>query len=317
MCVRPADNLHLSSRADREIPNEYPLRFASFLHQGRDSFGAVLGDSIVRLSPAWADRFPDLRSLLGTASIPSEAILASEQRLDAKDIHFRPVIPNPSKIICVGLNYRDHIGETGRQSSPYPVLFLRLPSSQVGHLEPLVRPHVSTQFDYEGELAVVIGKPGRYIPRAQALQHVAGYSIYNEASIRDWQKHTHQYTAGKNFPGTGAFGPWLVTADEIPDPGVLELTTRLNGQVMQQGRVADLIFPIDELIAYISSITELVPGDVLLTGTPSGVGGLRKPPVWMQPGDLVEIEISGIGVLRNPVVQEPDPTRSATGENPR
>jgi 2-keto-4-pentenoate hydratase/2-oxohepta-3-ene-1,7-dioic acid hydratase in catechol pathway len=293
------------------------MRLASFLYQGRETFGAVLGDSLLRFSPTWTDRYPDLRSLLGAPSIPHEELLATGERVDIADVCFRPVISNPAKIVCVGLNYRDHIGETGRQNSPYPVLFLRLPSSQVGHLEPLVRPHASTQLDYEGELAVVIGRPGRYIPRAKALRHVAGYSIYNEASIRDWQKHTHQYTAGKNFPGTGAFGPWLVTAAEIPDPSVLELTTRLNGQVMQQGRVADLIFPIDELIAYISTITELVAGDVLVTGTPAGVGGLRKPPIWMQPGDLVEVEIQGIGVLRNPVVQEPDPTRSNEGENPR
>jgi 2-keto-4-pentenoate hydratase/2-oxohepta-3-ene-1,7-dioic acid hydratase in catechol pathway len=293
------------------------MRFASFLHQGREAFGAVLGDSIVCLSPEWVDRYPDLRSLLGTSSIPDANLLATGEQLDIADVRFRPVIANPSKIVCVGLNYRDHIGETGRQNSPYPVLFLRLPSSQVGHLEPLVRPHLSNQLDYEGELAVVIGKPGRYIRRAQALEHVAGYSIYNEASIRDWQKHSHQYTAGKNFPGTGAFGPWLVTADEIPDPGVLRLTTRLNGQVMQQGHVADLIFPIDELIAYISSVTEVVAGDVLVTGTPAGVGGLRKPPIWMQPGDIVEVEIPEIGVLSNPVMQEPDPTRSAEGENPR
>jgi len=188
--------------------------------------------------------------------------------------------------------------------SQYPVLFLRLPESQIGHLQPLLRPRVSQQLDFEGELAVVIGQPGRHIRASQALDHVAGYSIYNEASIRDWQKHTHQFTAGKNFSGTGAFGPWLVTPDEIPDPRKLTLTTRLNGAVMQHASVGDLIFPIEELIAYVSRITELRPGDVLVTGTPSGVGGLRTPPVWMQPGDLVEVEISQLGVLRNPVAEE-------------
>jgi 2-keto-4-pentenoate hydratase/2-oxohepta-3-ene-1,7-dioic acid hydratase in catechol pathway len=293
------------------------MRFASFLHQGREAFGAVVGDSIVCPSPAWADRYPDLRSLLGMPSIAYEELFATGERVAIANVRFRPVISSPTKIVCVGLNYREHIAETGRLSSPYPALFLRLPSSQVGHLEPLVRPHLSTQLDYEGELAVVIGKAGRYIRRAQALEHVAGYSIYNDASLRDWQKHSHQYTAGKNFPGTGAFGPWLVTAVEIPDPGQLRLTTRLNGQVMQQGNVADLIFPIDELIAYVSSVTELVAGDVLVTGTPAGVGGLREPPIWMQPGDVVEVEIPGIGVLCNPVRREPDSTRSVEQENPR
>jgi len=281
------------------------MRFISFEHRGRESYGAIDGDGVIDLAPSGNSCFPHLRSrILDLPRELSEGGLACEPRIPLSDIQFRPLIPNPSKIICVGLNYREHVGETGRPMSQYPVLFLRLPESQIGHLQPLLRPRVSQQLDFEGELAVVIGQPGRHIRASQALDHVAGYSIYNEASIRDWQKHTHQFTAGKNFSGTGAFGPWLVTPDEIPDPRKLTLTTRLNGAVMQHASVGDLIFPIEELIAYVSRITELRPGDVLVTGTPSGVGGLRTPPVWMQPGDLVEVEISQLGVLRNPVAEE-------------
>jgi 2-keto-4-pentenoate hydratase/2-oxohepta-3-ene-1,7-dioic acid hydratase in catechol pathway len=221
------------------------------------------------------------------------------------DAIWRPVIPNPDKILCVGLNYRTHILEVGRKLEDHPVIFLRLASSQVGHLQPILRPRVSEELDYEGELAVIIGHGGRHIRSERALKHVGGYSIYNEASIRDWQRHTHQFTAGKNFPATGAFGPWMVTSDDIPDPGVLHLTTRLNGRTMQDSGIDDLLFSVSDLIAYISTFTELVPGDVIVTGTPGGVGGLRKPPVWMKPGDKVEVEISGIGTLCNPIAQEP------------
>ena len=281
------------------------MRFISFEHCGRQSYGAVEGDFVVDLALAGGNRFPDLRSrLLNLPSDLNREGLEDCPRIPLGEIRFRPVIPNPAKIVCVGLNYREHAGETGRQVPEYPVLFLRLPASQIGHLQPLVRPRVSKQLDFEGELAVIIGRPGRHIRAADAFAHVAGYSIYNEASVRDWQKHTHQYTAGKNFIGTGAFGPWLVSADEVPDPGSLELITRLNGANMQRARVAELIFPIEDLIAYISKITELIPGDVLVTGTPSGVGGLRTPPVWMQPGDNVEVEISHLGTLRNPVTEE-------------
>jgi 2-keto-4-pentenoate hydratase/2-oxohepta-3-ene-1,7-dioic acid hydratase in catechol pathway len=280
------------------------MRFVSFEHQGRESFGAVSGTSVVNLGGTGFAGCRTLRSFLAAMPDALEDAIATGPRIDLAQIRFRPVIPNPSKIVCVGLNYAEHVGETGRKSSDHPVLFLRLPASQVGHLQPLIRPRVSTQLDYEGELAVIIGRAGRYIPVKRALNHVAGYSIYNEASVRDWQKHTHQYTAGKNFPGTGAFGPWLVTADEVPDPHELTLTTRLNGGVMQHATTADMIFPIEELIAYVSTITELLPGDVLVTGTPGGVGGLRQPPVWMNPGDRVEVEISKLGVLRNPVVAE-------------
>lgn len=214
-------------------------------------------------------------------------------------------IPNPDKIICVGLNYKSHIGETGRTSAEErPVIFTRFAGSQVGHLQPLVCPIESARFDYEGELAAIIGKGGRRISEDAALDHVAGYSIYNDASVRDWQLHTHQWAPGKNFVGTGAFGPWMVTRDEIPDPYEHSLTTRLNGEVMQDSSINLMIFNIQAVIAYVSTFAELLPGDVIVTGTPGGVGNARKPPIYMHDGDVVEVEITGIGTLRNPVVKE-------------
>jgi 2-keto-4-pentenoate hydratase/2-oxohepta-3-ene-1,7-dioic acid hydratase in catechol pathway len=219
-------------------------------------------------------------------------------------VEWLPVIPNPDKILCVGLNFLEHIREVGKKVEDYPLIFLRLTSTQVGHLQPIIRPRASDNLDFEGELAVIVGKGGRHIRKEDALGHVAGYSIYIDASVRDWQRHTTQYTPGKNFPSTGGFGPWMVTADEIPDPTKLHLTTRLNGEVVQHSGLDDLRFSIPEIISYISTFTELVPGDVIITGTPKGVGAARKPPLWMKAGDTIEVEISSIGTLRNPVVQE-------------
>jgi 2-keto-4-pentenoate hydratase/2-oxohepta-3-ene-1,7-dioic acid hydratase in catechol pathway len=282
------------------------MRLASFCIDGKATYGSISGDRVTDFGPVADLPSHDLKSLLTHLS---PQLLARLGSVDApsypiSDITWLPLIPNPDKIVCVGLNYLDHLEETKRPPPAYPVLFLRLASSQVGHLQPLVRPVVSEQLDFEGEVAVIIGRSGRHIRMERALQHVAGYSIYNEASIRDWQQHTHQYTAGKNFPGTGAFGPWLVTADEIGDPKALQLVTRLNAEVMQHSSLANLIFSIEQLVAYISAITELVPGDVIVTGTPAGVGGLRQPPVWMRPGDLIEVEVSQIGRLTNDVRQE-------------
>jgi 2-keto-4-pentenoate hydratase/2-oxohepta-3-ene-1,7-dioic acid hydratase in catechol pathway len=177
-------------------------------------------------------------------------------------------------------------------------------SSHVGHLEPMVRPKVSEKFDFEGELAVIIGRGGRHIPLDKALAAIAGYAIYNDGSVRDYQRHTQQYTPGKNFYHSGAFGPWMTTADEIKDPRKLRLTTRLNGEVVQNTLVDDLLFSIEQIIAYVSIFTPLLPGDVIITGTPGGVGGARQPPLWMKPGDTIEVEIDKIGVLRNPIVAE-------------
>lgn len=212
------------------------------------------------------------------------------------------------KILCVGVNYRPHIEEMGREVPDYPVVFIRFSSSLVGPDEPVIRPRVSEQFDFEGELAVVIGKTARHVQRAHALEHVAGYCCFLDGSVRDWQRHTGQFTAGKNFDRSGAIGP-MVPVAEIPDPAALQLTTRVNGELMQQGRVSDLVFDIPSLIEYCSTFTELRSGDIIATGTPGGVGAARRPPVWLRDGDLVEVEIPGIGVLRNPVRDESSDNR--------
>jgi 2-keto-4-pentenoate hydratase/2-oxohepta-3-ene-1,7-dioic acid hydratase in catechol pathway len=214
------------------------------------------------------------------------------------------VIPNPGKIWCAGLNYGEHVQETGRQITEQPTLFLRVADSQVGHGLAIVRPPESIKLDYEGEIAVVIGKPGRRIAEADSWGHIAGYACYNDGSVRDWQVHTSQWGPGKNFWRTGGFGPWMVTADEIPAGTVMSLVTRLNGTEVQRATTAQLIHSIPRLIAYASTVAPLRAGDVIVTGTPGGVGAKRTPPLWMKAGDVVEVEVDRIGVLRNPVADE-------------
>jgi len=282
------------------------MKLLSFVSAGRAGYGVVKDGAVVDLGRRLGDRWPTLRALLaGDALSEAErAARAAAPDLPLEGLDLAPVIPDPDKIICVGLNYRAHVEETGRTVTEKPALFARFAASQVGHLRPLVKPEVSDEFDYEGELAVVIGRGGRHIPAERALEHVAGYSCYNEGSVRDWQRHTSQYLAGKTFAGTGAFGPWLVTADEISDPSRLTLETRLNGQVVQHTTTDLMITAVPELIAYISTILPVLPGDVIVSGTCGGVGWKRDPPLFMRPGDVAEVEISGIGVLRNPVVAE-------------
>ncbi|WP_028136941.1 fumarylacetoacetate hydrolase family protein [Bradyrhizobium japonicum] len=282
------------------------MKLLSFIADGRTSFGAVKDNAVVDLG-ARMTGCTTLRQLLETGGVAEAAKVVGSTAPDhpLERITFLPVIPDPGKIICVGLNYRDHVVETGRTVTEKPALFARFACSQVGHLRPIVKPKVSDDFDYEGELALVIGKQGRHIPAGRALGHVAGYSCYNEGSVRDWQRHTSQFLPGKTFAESGSFGPWLVTADEIPDPSKLSLQTRLNGTVVQDTTTDLLITAIPELIAYISTICPLDPGDVIVTGTPGGVGARRTPPLWMRPGDTVEVEISGIGILRNTVIAEP------------
>ncbi|MET4691813.1 fumarylacetoacetate hydrolase family protein [Sinorhizobium fredii] len=223
----------------------------------------------------------------------------------------RSPVHAPQKIVCVGLNYHGHMTETGRQPVTHPTLFSRWSDSHVGHGEQLILPSVSTKFDYEGELAVVVGRSGRHISKTEAMTYVAGYSCYNDGSIRDWQKHTSQFLPGKNFEASGAFGPWLVAGHAVPDYRELRLTTRLNGRVVQDASLGDLIFDIPTLIEYVSSFTTLNPGDVLVTGTPDGVGAFRDPQLWMGAGDTVEVEISGIGMLSNKILAEQDHARAA------
>jgi len=237
-------------------------------------------------------------------AVASQALLAGKA-VDMASIKVLPPLSSPGKIICVGLNYREHALESGMQVPEYPTLFARFPSGLIGDGEPIMRPAESDKLDYEGELVAVIGKAGRRIAEADALNHIVGYSVFNDGSIRDFQLRTTQWTMGKNFDGTGAFGPTLVTADELP-PGArgLHLETRLNGQVMQSTSTDDLIFDVASLVSQISAGMTLLPGDLIVTGTPSGVGGARKPPVYMKAGDVCEVEIERIGILRNPVVDD-------------
>ncbi len=279
------------------------MKLCSFIKDGRASYGLVTDAGIVDLGKRLPE--PTLRDFLGSGDLARAAALAGQPVDYAFDaVEHAPVIPNPDKIICVGLNYHAHVQETGREETVNPVLFARYAGSQIGHGQALVKPLESIEFDYEGEVAVIIGKEGRRIPEAEALSHVAGYACYNDASVRDWQKHTHQFMPGKTFANTGAFGPWMVTADEIPDPSALHLQTRLNGQVVQDTDVSLLITSIPRLIAYCSTILPLLPGDVIVSGTPGGVGARRNPPLWMRGGDICEVEISGIGTLSNPVKAE-------------
>jgi len=228
--------------------------------------------------------------------------LGQSPAIDLKAVRLLPPVPVPSKILCAGLNYDDHLEESGLKKPAYPDIFARFATSLIAHQEPIRRPRESIALDYEAELAVVIGKPGRRIPQEQALDHVAGYSLFNDASVRDFQLRTPQWTMGKNFDGTGSFGPWLVTPDAVP-PGArgLRIQGRLNGRVMQDARTDQLIFSVPALIQMISVAMSLERGDVIITGTPGGVGAARKPPVFMQPGDIFEVEIEGLGVLTNPV----------------
>jgi 2-keto-4-pentenoate hydratase/2-oxohepta-3-ene-1,7-dioic acid hydratase in catechol pathway len=228
--------------------------------------------------------------------------LGQSPAIDLNAVRPLPPVPVPPKILCVGLNYDDHLEESGLKKPEYPEIFARFASSLIAHRDPIRRPSESTALDYEAELAVVIGKPGRRIPPEQALDHVAGYSLFNDATLRDFQLRTPQWTMGKNFDGTGSFGPWLVTPDVVPlGASGLRIQGRLNGRVMQDSRTDLLIFSVSVLIATISVAMTLERGDVIITGTPGGVGAARKPPVFMRPGDIFEVEIEKIGVLTNPV----------------
>lgn len=280
------------------------MKLCSFKHTGTAGYGLVTDKGIVDLSRRFSDQ-PTLRDFIAAGLIAKAKSLANEPADFAlADVLLEPVIPNPDKIICVGLNYHNHVEETGNTVTEKPLLFPRFAGSQIGHGAALIKPLESDKFDFEGEMAVIIGTGGRRISKAAALIHIAGYACYNDGSVRDWQRHTSQYTAGKNFAGTGAFGPWMVTADEIPDPTKLTLTTRLNGQEVQKTSTSLMINDIPSLIAYCSTVLPLVPGDVIVSGTPGGVGARREPPLWMKDGDVAEVEISGIGILSNPVQAE-------------
>ena len=281
------------------------MKLASFRHAGRDRYGAVVGDRIADLQAVFADRAPDLRSLIAN-DLLGEAAQAVDgaPAVAVADVRWLPVIPSPGKIVCVGLNYAEHVRETQREVTEHPTLFLRVAESQTAHGEAILLPPESGDLDYEGEIAIVIGRGGRRIGERDAWQHIAGYACYNDGSVRDWQKATSQWTAGKNFARTGAFGPWMVTRDEIADDRLMTLVTRLNGVEMQRTTTDKMIHSIPRQIAYLSTFMPLAAGDVIVTGTPGGVGARRTPPVWMKAGDTVEIEVDAIGVLRNTIEAE-------------
>ena len=280
------------------------MRLASFRTRDRESYGLVDGERIVDIGYRLSSQFATLRLAvagLGLRSI-DEAAKASEVWHRVADIAWLPPITDPLKVMCVGLNYRSHVIETGRQPPEKPLLFTRFANSQVGHEAPLRHPGISTRYDYEGELAVVIGKRTHRVAPQDALDSVLGYTCFNDGSVRDWQEHSSHFTAGKNFLHSGACGPWIVTADEIPDPARLTLETRVNGERVQSAALSDLVFTVSDLVSYCSMFTELLPGDTIATGTPGGVGAWRTPKYWLKEGDVVEIEISGVGVLRNRVM---------------
>lgn len=277
------------------------MKLVSFVY-GHQSGWGVLDAEGLRDASAIA---PSIKAMLrGPGLTAVTAALSQLPSIEVTQVRYLPVIPDAEKIYCVGINYAGHIEETGMPKPNYPMIFTRYADTQVGHGQPLLVPGVSHRFDYEGELAVIIGRTARHVSAAQALSYVAGYSCYNDASVRDWQVHTSQFTPGKNFPASGGFGPTLVTADEIPDPSLLRLTTELNGVVMQDAPVSDLVFDVPRLIEYISTFSQLNPGDVIVTGTPSGAGAFRTPRVWLQAGDEVRVNISGLGTLVNPVLDE-------------
>ena len=276
------------------------MKLLSFAADGKDWFGALHEDGVVTLNEKVAQ--PDLRAALTAGAMDQMRAIAQRAAPDRKvaEIRFLPVIPRPGKILCAGINYRSHAAEMSRELPKQPSMFIRFTDTLVGHGGELIRPKVSEHFDFEGELALVIGKGGRHIAPDHALDHVAGYTCFVDGSVRDYQKFS--VTSGKNFPGTGPLGPWLVTRDEIPDPSRLTLMTRLNGKEVQRSPTDLLIYSIPQIIAFCSDFTALSPGDVISTGTPEGVGHSRKPPLWMKTGDTLELEITGIGVLRAHVV---------------
>ncbi|MEQ3625442.1 MAG: fumarylacetoacetate hydrolase family protein [Celeribacter sp.] len=274
------------------------MRYVSFESDGLASWGLLRGDRIVDLSAV----MPDLRSFIEAGCPDIERLAKRPAELRLADVVLSPVIPNPSKIVMAAVNYFE--ADSDRSEAPdYPVLFLRLAESQIGDGAPLVIPESSQKLDYEGELAVVIGQGGRHVPKEHAMSHVFGFAIYNDGSVRDWQKHSHQFTPGKNFVGTGAFGPSLVTPDDLPE-WPLTLVTRVNGIEKQRTDTSQMIFDIPYLINYVSTFTTLLPGDVIVTGTCTGFGSTRRPQEFLNAGDLVEVEIDGLGVLRNAVINE-------------
>jgi 2-keto-4-pentenoate hydratase/2-oxohepta-3-ene-1,7-dioic acid hydratase in catechol pathway len=280
------------------------MKLASYIAEGKPLFGVVSDAGVVTMNERLKGRFATLKDALAANALGDIRKSAQGVRPDhsLQDIEFLPLIPNPEKVLCVGINYRSHAAESGHATAEKPNIFTKFTDTLVGHDGTMLRPKASVQFDYEGELAVVIGKAGRAISEARALDHVAGYTCACDGSVRDFIKAS--LITGKNFPASTPVGPWMVTTDEIPDPARLTLTTRLNGQQVQHSGTDMLIHSVPAIIAYCSAFTELGPGDLILTGTPDGVGAKRNPPLWMKAGDVLEVEITKIGTLRSHVADE-------------
>ncbi|HWL23283.1 MAG TPA: fumarylacetoacetate hydrolase family protein [Ureibacillus sp.] len=279
------------------------MKLITFKHNNVEKFGIAKEEGIIDLTGKLEAH--SIKEVLEKDLLSTLSTFENEEATIAYDaIEYLPVITNPGKIFCAGVNYDEHRLETKRDVLDNPTIFFRVADSQIGHNAALLLPPESDRLDYEGEIAIVIGKEGRRISEADAYDYIAGYSAYNDGSVRDYQLHSSQWGPGKNFTGTGAFGPWLVLKDEIEDGEVLSLETRLNGEVMQKSDTSYLLFSIPTLIAYTSTFTTLRPGDVIVTGTPGGVGAKRNPPVFMKEGDVVEIEVSKVGILKNTIVKE-------------
>lgn len=273
------------------------MRYVSFRRaDGTASWGRLEGDTVFDLG----DSADSLAAAIAGGRLGAGS--GDELRLDA--LTLLPPIPNPAKILCIGLNYATHLDEMGNKRPGYPTVFTRFADTLVGHGSALVKPASSDRFDYEGELAVIVGEGGRRIPRERAMDRIAGFAVFNDASVRDWQRHSGQFTPGKNFPATGGFGPAMVTPDEIEDLSSQRVQTRLNGELLQDQPISDMLWGVAELIEYVSAFTPLGPGDVIVTGTPGGVGDARKPPLYLKAGDTVEVSIGAVGTLRNSVIDE-------------
>ena len=281
------------------------MKFISFNHDNSEKFGIIENNLITDLTGK-IGAASNLKELIKIKKIKEakEYAKSNPGSIKTEEIEYSPLIPNPGKIICVGLNYIEHAKETNRTIEENPVIFHRFPESQTAHMQAIQRPSVSKSLDFEGEMAVIMDEGGKHIKSEEALKHVVGFSCYNESTIREWQRHTRQFGMGKNFENTGRFGPHMVLAEDIPDYKSLTIETRLNGEVMQNAKLSQLIFDLPILISYVSKAMSWRAGDVLVTGTPGGVGSKRNPPVYMKPGDNVEVEISNIGVLSNTVEDE-------------
>lgn len=286
------------------------MKFASFVLNGKSLCGLVTDSGLVDLTT----HFSDLKTLI-EQGIDSKKITAIEKACEnfipTDEVEFLPVIPNPGAIFCMGMNTHSHVQEIARVSGDHrapqkPSLFMRMPRSIVGHNQPLEKPNGSPLFDYEGEIAIIIGKLGRHISQDDALDYIAGYSCFNDGSVRDYQLHSHMFTSGKNFPRSGSFGPWMVTTDEAGNPEDLTLTTRLNGEVMQTLTYDDLVYNFKEIISYVSEFTELHPGDVIVTGSPAGSALFSQPQKWLHVGDVIELEVPCVGTLSNTIKMAED-----------